>query len=325
MWHDLFICVPWLVDASGMPSRRVWSNGDKCSCQILFVTRSQVTSSRTGFDTNICWSLTATPCMAAHVWRDSETVWHDSFICATRLIHICAMTHWWVCHALWVARLVPLVRHDAFYKCDVTHISMWHDTFICVRWRIGVCDVPYGWHDSFISATWLILQIWHDSSYVCHDSLMHMACLQRHTWPNGDPFHDHICVAWLPHQGDMTHWSMWHDTIKCVALLIGVCDKPLRCMYDMNHSYMWHDPFLSVTWLIVTWLIHTWDRTHLYVWHYSFLRVASLIRQCDLMRDMTHSYVGHDSFVCVTWLIHLWHNSSICVTWLKCKRTWPNN
>ena len=58
-------------------------------------------------------------------------VWHDSFICVTRLIH----TH---------------------RRCLC--LQVWRDSFICVTCLIRMCDMThlYVWHDSFICVTWLI-------------------------------------------------------------------------------------------------------------------------------------------------------------------------
>ena len=57
-------------------------------------------------------------------------VWHDSFICVTRLINM----------------------------CDMTRSYVWHDSFICVTWLIHMCDMTdsYVRHDSFICVKWLI-------------------------------------------------------------------------------------------------------------------------------------------------------------------------
>ena len=60
-----------------------------------------------------------------------------------------------------------------------------------------------------------------------------------------------ICedVTWLIHVCDMTHWSVWHDSLICVTWLIHMC--------DVTHAYVWHDAFICVTWLT-----HTCDMTH---------------------------------------------------------------
>ena len=74
-------------------------------------------------------------------------MWHDSFICVTRLIHMCDMTHSYVWH-MW---------HDSFnsvtslmqsswwliHMFDTSHSYVWHDSFICVTWLIQQCDITH--------------------------------------------------------------------------------------------------------------------------------------------------------------------------------------
>jgi len=95
-----------------------------------------------------------------------------------------------------------------------------------------------------------------------------------------------ICVTWLIHMWDMTHWYVWHDSFICVTWLIH--------MWNMTHSYVWHDSFMC-------------DMTHPCACHHSSICVTWLVQTCD----MTHSYAWHDSFICVTWLIHICHSSYI--------------
>jgi len=99
-------------------------------------------------------------------------VCHDSFICVTWLIHMCVMTHSYVWHV---------------YICVMTHSYVWHESFICVTWIIHMCVMTYSYvcHDSFICVTWLI----------------HM-CVMTHSYV----WHVHMCV--------MTHSYVWHDSFK---------------------------------------------------------------------------------------------------------------
>ena len=107
-------------------------------------------------------------------------VWHDSFICATWLIHMCDMTH-------------SHVWHDSFtcgtwliHVCDMIHSRVRHDSFICVTWLVHVCDMTRSRvrHDSFKCMTWLIHMFDMIHSHVRHDSF--------------------ICGTWLIHMCDMT-------------------------------------------------------------------------------------------------------------------------
>ena len=58
--------------------------------------------------------------------QDHLHVWQDSFISATRLMHMCNMTHsrsW-----LWSTTVSSIV-------------GVWHDPFLCVSWLIHTCDM----------------------------------------------------------------------------------------------------------------------------------------------------------------------------------------
>jgi len=65
-------------------------------------------------------------------------VWHDSFMCGTRLFHVFAY-----------------VRHNTFicvawliHVCDITHSCVWRDSFTCVTWLSHVCDMTMWGHTS---------------------------------------------------------------------------------------------------------------------------------------------------------------------------------
>ena len=140
-------------------------------------------------------------------------VWHDSIICVTWLIHICAMTH-------------SYAWHDSFiclHVCDMTHSYVCHDSFICAPWFICVCAVTHS------CVTWLF-QMWNDSfmcdayirkmthSYICRDSFICGTGLKKilrtpYVWHDAwDVSHDSfICVPWLIHMFVVTHSSVGYD------------------------------------------------------------------------------------------------------------------
>jgi len=95
-------------------------------------------------------------------------VWHDSFIFATWLIHMCDMTHSYVWHDSFICEIWLI------HMCDMTHLYVWHDSFICVTWLIHTCDMTHSYvrHDSFIHVTWLIHTCDMTHSYVRHDSFI---------------------------------------------------------------------------------------------------------------------------------------------------------
>ena len=129
------------------------------------------------------WFVT---CIYIHVYtHEAECRGHDSFMCVTRLIHVCDMTHLYV-------------SCDGSYEWHVSSMYVWYDAFMRVIWLIHVCDVThaYEWHDSFACVTWLIHMCGMNHSYVWHDSF--------------------ICVTWLIHMCDMTHPYSWSRVHVCM-------------------------------------------------------------------------------------------------------------
>jgi len=82
--------------------------------------------------------------MTQYVWRVPRSVWHDSFICATWLIHVCDMP-------------CVYVRRDSTCVTSVSKSCLRHDSFIRATWLIHTCDMTHSYvrHDLFISVTWL--------------------------------------------------------------------------------------------------------------------------------------------------------------------------
>jgi len=89
----------------------------------------------------------------------------------------------------------------------------------------------------------------------------------------------------------------------------------------MTNSYVCHVSFMHVSWLI-----HTCAMTHSYMCHDSFIHVPRLIYTCP----MTHSCMCHDSLsllprLCPASVWHssysAWHNPFIRVTWLLTRMT----
>ena len=184
---------------------------------------------------------------------------HDSFICVTWLIHMCAVTH--TCDTTHTHNQASLMFSSVtwlIHTRDMTHSYEWHDSFIWVTWLIHMCDMTHSceWHDSFIRVTWLI----------------HMRAVT------------HMC--------DMTQLTTRPalGSSSSTNKDVPVCD--MTYLYgDMTHSDMWHDSFIHVTWLIhmcdsipfsVT--LSSITSKNLPVSHHAAICVTGLIRMCD----MTH-------------------------------------
>ena len=172
----------------------------------------------------------------------------------------------------------------------VTHMNKSRHTYEWVTWHISASDIC-GMNYSYV---------WHMCDMYTYLAISLSPCLSL----SPSPSHTHS--LYVLSQILMTHWCVWHDSLKCVTWLIHMC--------DMTHSYVWHDSFICVTCLI-----DMCDMTHSYAWHDS------------LMCDMTHSYVWHDSLICVTWLIHMcdmshsyvWYDSFTCVTYIPSSQAFP--
>jgi len=159
-------CVTWLIHMCDMTHSHVWIVSFMCEISLI------------QFSCGKCVNLTVPP-------SPLEPVWHYSFMCVTRLIHM----------------------------CDMTPSFVWHDSFIRVTWLIQMWHIQslasYVWHDSFICVTWLIHMCDMTNSCVTYSSLVL-------------PPSRFICVTWLIHMCDMTRSYVWRDLSICVTWLIHV-------------------------------------------------------------------------------------------------------
>jgi len=167
-------------------------------------------------------------------------VCHDSFTCATWLIHMCDMTH------SYVAWLI--------HMCDMTHLYVRHDSLMCATWHIPVwlvihtCDMThsYMWHDSFICATWLI-HIW-DMTREQRDSLSDHELWSRTLitnsytvrWRDTRTFWWIMSHMWMSHV-TLTKWVKSHIWMRHVAHMNESCHneschKRMSRVSDRNTS-----------------------------------------------------------------------------------------
>ena len=93
-------------------------------------------------------------------------------ICGPWLIHIfgilldiCAMTHSYVCHDLFV-RVRWLI-----HTCAMTHSYVYHDSFMRVPWLIHTCTMTHSYlrHGPFIRVPWMI--------WICDITHIHMCVM----------------------------------------------------------------------------------------------------------------------------------------------------
>jgi len=153
-----------------------------------------------------------------------------------------AMTHW--CGVTWLIHMCDVT--DTYRICHAKSTCRQQNTKVHTkRHRVIESDVTlsYVWTPHFY--------LWHDSLYLCHDSLTCWDMTHSYVW------HDVHKIEFICRQqtikrhakrdrvieSDMPH-SSWHASLICVTWLIGMC--------DMAH------------WCVVTWLVHTFDKTHSY-------------------------------------------------------------
>jgi len=148
-------------------------------------------------------------------------VWHNSFMCLSRFIHMCAMTlfHSYVCHDTVSFICVAWNFFIHMGGTTVFHSYVCHDTFSCMYQRVSrVCDITH--------------------SYVCQDIFI---CVARH-------FFIHMCGTTLFHS------YVWHDTFSFIYVAWhvfmyvseGVQRHVREPLFDMTHAYVWHDSFSCV-------------------------------------------------------------------------------
>ena len=157
-------------------------------------------------------------------------VWHDSFIYATWLIHICDKTHSYVWHdsliyAIWL-----------IHMCDMTHSYMRHDSFICVTRFIHMCDT---WlnriKDLTCSFVGFISFIWGKWLTATHcNTLQHTATHLYHTadlfvWGNYSLQHTATHCNTLQHTATHLYHTadlfiLGNDSSIRVVWLVNICD-----------------------------------------------------------------------------------------------------
>jgi len=151
--HDSFICAPWRIHMCYMPHSYVRQDVFIC-CDMthsyvwhdcgLRDLEMQCTAHFLAHGTHMNESWHTCEWVTAHIWGSHNT--GNTSSCVPWLIHMCAMTH-------------PYVCRDSF-MCAMTHPYVCHDVAHCLY----VCQthMQWGiqWHDS-------IPRVWRDSFDVC--------------------------------------------------------------------------------------------------------------------------------------------------------------
>ena len=228
--HGSFLFATWHISMGDMP--RSWF---VCMCDVTSGDSNQSTCIRVTWPVSMCDAWLIRMCDMAHsylrhdaflwatclardsfvcltwlgaiqikapafVWRDSFLyVTKDSSLCATWLICICDMPHFYGRHASFVTRSCV---------CDVSRGGSTQSTRICVTQLIFLCDSH---NDSFLCATWLICFYDMMHFYGRHASFVTRLCVWEtiiflcHS--HNDSF---LCAKWLIWIYDMMHFYGRH-------------------------------------------------------------------------------------------------------------------
>ena len=149
-----------------------------------------------------------------HVFDTSHLyVWHDSFVCVTRLIYTCDMTYSYVGHdsficVTWLMQMREILHshvwHDSFIPFHTRHIHacemtdsyflkttfsyVWHESFIPFLTRlIDMCDMIHlhlFTHDSIIRVTWLLHSTSMNKSYHTYEWVISYLRTPKPSTPN---------------------------------------------------------------------------------------------------------------------------------------------
>jgi len=254
-----------------------------------------------------------------------------TYSCVTRCIHT------WPVSFIHARSLDAAFRlHDQVHMCDMTHLYVCHDAFICDI-RSHTCHASFIHEASiqpcvytirYIRVTWRI-HMWHMCSYVAY--LFHPWSLNLafrlldkvHTCGLTHSFVSYAFICGMPLSSMKPHCSLGsarQGTYVCH-------DSFIR---DMAHScvtrriHIWPSSFMhaismqlsvcTIRCICVPWLIRGWhdismcDMTHSCVsrlFHSRSLNAAFRLHDQVHMCDTTHTWV--------TWHIHVWHDTFMCV------------
>ena len=257
-----------------------------------------------------------------------------AFICETRLLQMCDMTHWHdTClhFSGSVGILFPAFIYDFHWYVRNDSLTWFMPAFFWKRWNDDSMHSYMSFIDMCKMLIWLMPAFfwkrWNCSS-ACSLEFAVMCTTGALRANRFELVAMHVAVStlspafffWVVHT-QLNHWTKWHWT-KWAA--------NTQCIYirDVTLSYMRQDSFICVTRLL-----HTCDITHSCVRHESctLCNIWTRTLVCGITHltpsyvrhdDMAHLYMRHDSFICETWLMHTFstsrHSHQHCAVWREC-------
>jgi len=234
-------------------------------------------------------------------------VWHDSFICAPWLVHMCAVTRSGVCNGVCI--------HDLCIHMNCT-ITRWHCIWmshdLCIHINKSLCHewvmyCAYMWiawwlggtvYESVMTCAYISTSLCvMNESWRVHTSGLHndsMALYMNRSWP----VHAYQRVLVYTNEPWLMHTCEWHN--DSVALYMNE-SWPV-------HTYQWVFVYINASWRVHTYEWHD-HSVALYMnesWHcintnQSFLHINE--SRLVPIHSATEP-AGTNHFTCVTWLVH---------------------
>ena len=112
-------------------------------------------------------------------------------------------------------------------------------------------------------------------------------------------FHEHtciyvwdVCVTWLIHMCDMTHSSVWHDSLTFWARCISSCPKS---QWVMSHIWMSHVTHMNESCHTYEWVMSHIHLTHTYMYvheihAYMYISMHTFTREWDWNKVYEYVY-----------------------------------
>ena len=159
VWHDLFICVTWLIHMCDT-THSLWSELSQQSARLCM---------------SMCVTRLIHACDIRYLFG-----WHASCVCVTWLLHSCDMIHsyLWYDSSIMTGADLAICMHVYSDMCDMNNSYVCHNVSIHVTCLIGDMTNSSVWHDSFTCMIWLIFH--YDRSH--RSNLLTCLCKCIRTW-----------------------------------------------------------------------------------------------------------------------------------------------
>ena len=268
---------------------------------------------------------------------------HDSFTCATWLIHMCDVTPSRVWHDPLTLSLAEtgapsLAYGSSMHGVCVISTCVTCFTFTCATWLMQICDMTHWqvWRYSFTCVTWLIhslthslthsiwhlqrqaLILWHiDHQCTVCVTFRHEPCI--HGWVMSHTSIHGVC-HFLPGTMHRSKWVMSHTWIHWCMVCVNSCHWQELNMLWQELNMVWHGVWDTQTSVSLMHMVcvnscqalpyHTyeWAMTQMWMSHVTHVLTSHITQ----MNESCHTYEWIMSHI---WMSHVTHMNESCHTY----------